>query len=143
MIAIPPVSTTVIIMMMMMSNITFSMLTVWKVLTRLKPILSMSPDGIPIYTILLKKLSLSLSGLLSYLFEQSFSLVFIPSVWKTAKIVPLLQQGSALKVSNYIQTNIINVYYSSKILERIISDQLQGRIQKIELGGRESYNGEQ
>ena len=82
-----------------LSNITFSALAVQKVLARLKPTFSMGPDGIP--NILLKKLSLSLCGPLSYLFERSFSLVFIPSVWKTAKIVPILKKGSALKVSNY------------------------------------------
>ena len=67
-----------------LSYITFPVLTMQKVLTRLKPTLSMGPDGI--LNILLKKLSL-------YLFERSFSLVFILSAWKTAKLVPMLKKG--------------------------------------------------
>ena len=80
-----------------LSNITFSVLSVLKVLSRLKSTLGMGHDGIP--NILLKNLSLSLSRPLSYLFEQSFFLVFLPSVWKTAKISTKLKKGSALKVT--------------------------------------------
>ena len=64
-----------------LSSIMFSVLTVRKVLTRHKPTINMGSNRIP--NILLKKLSLLLSGPLSYLFERSFSLVLIPSVWNT------------------------------------------------------------
>ena len=79
----------------------------------------MGPDGI--LNILLKILSLSLFGPLSYLFERYFSLVFTPFVWKTAKIVPILKKCSALKVSNYRLISLTSIF---KVIERIISGQL-------------------
>ena len=118
-----------------LSSITFSALAVQKVIARLKPTLSMGPDGIP--NILLKKLSLSLCGPLSYLFERSFSLVFITSVWKTAKIVPILKKGSALKVSNYRPISLTSTI--SKVMERIISDQLLVYLNTHELTSPHQY----
>ena len=54
--------------------------------------------------------------------ERSLSQVFISSVWKTAKIVPILKKGSAFKVSNYTPISLMSTI--SEVMERINIDQL-------------------
>ena len=81
---------------------------------------SSGPDGIP--NILLKSIAQVLSGPLALLFERCMVVVFIPKIWKTAKIVPTLRKRSPLKASNYRPMSLTSTV--SKVMERIITDQL-------------------
>ena len=78
------------------------------------------PDSIP--NALLQSIAQVLSGPLALLFERSMAIVFIPEIWKTTRIVPMLKKGSPLKASNYRPKSLTSAV--SKVMERIITDQL-------------------
>ena len=69
-----------------------------------------------------KNMAQVLSGSLTLLFERSMAVVFTPKIWKTARIVPILNKGSPLKASNYRPFSLTSAV--SKVMELIITDQL-------------------
>ena len=82
-----------------LGSVLFSGQSVHHALMKLQRSHSSGPDGIP--NVLLKSMVQIPSGPLALLFERSMAVVFISKIWKTARIVPILKEGSPLKASNY------------------------------------------
>ena len=73
----------------------FSPSAVFNILQHLKSLFSYGLDCIP--NTMLKNMATYLSWPLAMLFERSMSFIFVPSVWKVAKIVPILKKGNLQK----------------------------------------------
>ena len=101
-----------------LGSVLFCGQSVHHALMKLKGSHSSGPDDIP--NVLLKSMALVLSGPLAFLFERSTAVVFIPKIWKTARIVPMLKKGSLLKASNYRRISLTSTV--SKEMERFITD---------------------
>ena len=103
-----------------LGSVLFSDQSVYHALMKLKRSRSSGPDGIP--NVLLKSIAQVLSRPLALLFERCMVVVFIPKIWKTARIVPTMKKRSPLKASNYRPISLTSTV--SKVMECIITDQL-------------------
>ena len=105
-----------------LSDISFTANNVEAVIKRLKSNLSSGHDELP--PLLFKKLSLVIAQLLAILYHQLFFVSFIPPKWKENMqlLLPYLKKGLSSFVSNYRPISLTCV--TSKIMERIISDQM-------------------
>ena len=74
---------------------------------------------------------------LAMLFERSMLFIFVSSVWKVAKIVPILKKGNPLKVNNY--RPISHTSTISKVMERIINDNILSHLSTNNLIGRHQF----
>jgi hypothetical protein len=79
--------------------INFSSTETYKCLSKLKSSLSAGPDGIP--PMFYKKLARCLAEPITQLNRRIFSYGSLPSVWKTAVVVPIFKKGCSSNVSNY------------------------------------------
>lgn len=87
---------------------------------KLKSNLSSGPDGLP--PLFYKCTAGCLAQPLAALFTQMMSVSVVPEDWKVAIIVPVFKKGTATNVENYRPISLTCV--ASKIMERIISDQM-------------------
>lgn len=81
---------------------------------------SAGPDNIP--PIFVKSCSNSLVTPLFILYNKSISEGYFPSIWKTAKAIPIFKAGKRTDISNYRSVSILCVF--GKLLESIITDDL-------------------
>ena len=107
----------------------------FNLLQHLKSSFSYGLDCIP--NTILKNMATNLSWPLAMLFERSMSFIFVRSVWKVAKIVPILKKGNPLKVNNY--RPIILTPTISKVMERIINDHILSHLSTNNLIGRNQF----
>jgi len=107
-----------------LSDILFTANNVEAAIKRLKSNLSSGPDELP--PLLFKKLGLVIAQPLAILYHQLFSVSFIPPEWKHAVITPVFKKGLSSSVSNYRPISLTCV--TSKIMERIISDQMHSYV---------------
>ena len=70
-----------------LNSIRFDVLSISKVLKKLKPSVSFGLDNIP--NVFLRKTERSITWPLSILFERSLSANYTPALWEIAKVVPL------------------------------------------------------
>ena len=102
------------------NNIIITDLCVHKRLLELKEEKSMGPDGIP--AILLKNTADFISKPLSIIFNQSLSEGKLPSIWKTANVIPIFKKGDKTNPNNYRPISLTPICV--KILEKILRDPL-------------------
>ena len=72
-----------------------------------------------------------ISDSLTLIFNQSITLPCFPDEWKTAKVIPLYKNGQRNVPGNYRQISVLPAI--SKILERVLYDQLYSYLTKYEL----------
>ena len=80
----------------------------------------MSPDELP--PLYFKRTCSSIAGPLAMMFTQMMSVSSVPDDGKAATIVPVYKKGLATDVTNYRPISLTCV--SSKIMERIVADQM-------------------
>ena len=73
----------------------------------------------------------AISDSLTYIFNQAITLSFFPHEWKTARVIPLYKNGQRNLPGNYRPISVLPVI--SKIMERILYDQLYNYLTKFEL----------
>ena len=100
-------------------------LSISKVLKNLKPSMSFGFDNIP--DVFLRRTERSITWPLSILFERSLSANYVLALWKMAKVVPLHKKGSTTSPANYRSISL--VFCISKVMERVIIDQVQSFLQ--------------
>jgi len=103
-----------------LEHIVFTELSVAAAIHKLKSNLSSGPDGLP--PLFYKCTAGCLAKPLAALFTQLMSVSVVPEDWKVATIVPVFKKGTATNVENYRPISLTCV--ASKIMERIISDQM-------------------
>ena len=104
-----------------LNSIRFDVLSLSKVLKKLKPSLFFGLDNIP--NVFLRRTERSITWPLSILFERSLSANYIPALWKMAKVVPLHKKGSTISPANYRPISLVSSI--SEVMERVIIDQVQ------------------
>ena len=103
-----------------LGNITFNPTIVCRVLKGLKQDSSPGPDNIaPIF---LKTMANELASPLSYLFEHFFINGYVPSIWRSAYIVPVYKKNDSTLTSNYRPISLTSS--CCKVMEKIIHDQM-------------------
>jgi hypothetical protein len=73
----------------------------------------------------------AISDSLTYIFNQAITLSLFPPEWKTARVIPLYKNGQRNLPGNYRPISVLPVI--SKIMERILYDQLYNYLTKFEL----------
>ena len=117
------------------STCLFSPLAVFNIPQHLKSSFSYGRDCIP--NALLKNIATHLSLSLAMLFECFMSFIFVPSVWKVPKIVPIFKKGNSLKMNNYRPISLTSTI--SKVMKRIISDHILSHLSTNNLIGRHQF----
>ena len=79
----------------------------------------------------LKKCAPELAPVLAKLFQISFDTRTVPSEWKTAHVIAVPKKGSKHDPSNYRPISLLPII--SKVMERIICDQIRGHLCKHRL----------
>ena len=93
------------------------------VLTELKKLINKNSHGLDGISSTILKLSASeIAFSLSKLINRSFSEGKVPTIWKTAKIIPLHKNGDKSLADNYRPISLLPVI--SKVIERIVQKQL-------------------
>lgn len=82
------------------------------------------PDGIP--PIFIRKTSSALGHPLMIIYRKSLSTGVFPSVWKTAKIVPIHKSDDKESVSNYRPISILSSF--AKIFESLVCPYIQNHL---------------
>uniref|UniRef100_A0A8R1EBF1 Reverse transcriptase domain-containing protein n=1 Tax=Caenorhabditis japonica TaxID=281687 RepID=A0A8R1EBF1_CAEJA len=90
------------------------------VLFKLKARVNTTPDGIP--AIFLKRTCTSLALPLSIIFEKSFRTSCLPSIWKTAIVLPLHKKGSRSTPNNYRPISLTSSV--CKVMEKLVRSHL-------------------
>ena len=98
-------------------------------LNRLKSKNSSGPDKIS--TNLLKSIIPTIMGPICYLFNLSFKTGFIPTILKTAKIVPIFKAGETDNFTNYRPISLLSSF--SKLLEKVAANQIMKYLNKFKL----------
>ena len=91
-----------------------------KVITNLKNSKSTGIDDID--TRIIKLVAEDILPALTHVLNLSISQSEFPSMWKQAKVIPLLKKGDALNPKNYRPVALLPIF--SKILERMVFNQL-------------------
>ena len=86
----------------------------------------MSVDAIP--TKFIKASPAGMAVLLVQLVNKSISSSVFPDCWKTAVVTPVSKSSKSSSLSNFCAISVLPVF--SKILERVVSDQILDHFQK-------------
>ena len=95
-------------------------------------------------TFIIKLVAEDIVAPLTHIINLSISTATFPSLWKHAKVVPLLKKGDPLIAKNYRPVALLPVF--SKILERVVFNQLVAYLDFYNLihpnhhGSREGYS---
>lgn len=103
------------------ANISFSPVIVNMYLKKLKPKLSHTPDGIPAF--ILRTFSDELALPLSIIFERSFSVSKLPTIWLTADVTPVYKKGFSSDPKNYRPISLTSA--CCKTMERIFCEKIR------------------
>ena len=106
-----------------------------KKLKNLKESKSMSPDQI--HPMVLKECAMEFAIPLTKLFRESIKQGKIPNSWRFANISPIFKKGHRTARANYRPISLTSVI--SKILERIIRDELLGHLMENRLVTRSQH----
>jgi len=87
---------------------------------------SAGSDGIP--PILMKSAAPELASSLADIFNESLATGCVPKLYKIANVCPVPKKGDASNPNNYRPVSLLPV--ASKILERIVYDQLQDHLSR-------------
>lgn len=111
----------------MISNIHFSMDAIVSALKSLDVTKGAGPDGIPPIFFKLTRDTICLP--LYVLFNQSISEGKLPSIWKSANVVPVHKSGSRHDVQNYRPISLLSTL--PKVLERLVHDAIYPTLHPI------------
>ena len=103
-------------------TVVFTEANVTSAIRKLKNNLSSGPDELP--PLLFRQTCYSLAKPLAVLFTQLMSVSAVPDAWKMAIVTPVFKKGLATDVANYRPISLTCVGVASKIMERIIVDQM-------------------
>ena len=110
----------------------FELITVDKLYYLLSGLTSNKATGVDkISSEILKIASPIISNSLTYIFNQAVILCSFPLEWKVAKVTPLYKSGHRNSPGNYRPISVLPIL--SKIMERILYDQLYDYLTKFEL----------
>jgi hypothetical protein len=101
-------------------NIIFTPTVVKHVLGKIKPSHAAGPDGFSAF--FYKQICHEISIPLARIFELSMQSGKLPSIWTTAKVVPILKKGDSANPHNYRPISLTAV--PCKIMETIIRDRM-------------------
>ena len=87
--------------------------------------------------VLIKKISIEISPILSYLFNRVFSEGVFPNILKIAKVVPLFKKSDKSKPENYRPISLLPQF--SKILEQLIKNILLKFLDKFNIISKRQY----
>ena len=99
-----------------LENIHFSPGILVKISKKLKPKLTLGPDGYSPF--FLKQIISSIAVPLCMMYQSFMSVGIIPLEWKSAIIVPIFKKGASSDPSNYRPISLTSVF--SKLMERCI-----------------------
>lgn len=103
-----------------LNNVCFTSDTVYRHLVKLKPKTGGGPDGLA--ALFLKNVAGTLASPLAFLYNKSFELSTLPTIWKTAVVTPVFKKGSPSLASNYRPISLTCI--ACKVMESIIKDKL-------------------
>ena len=86
---------------------------------------------------LIKKISIEISPILSYLFNRVFSEGVFPNILKIAKVIPLFKKSDKSKPENYRPISLLPQF--SKILEQLIKNRLLKLLDKFNIISKYQY----
>lgn len=109
-----------------LSSVTVSRESVLIKLKGLDPFKGAGPDGIPSGFVL--SCASALATPLTLLYNMSLSSGIFPTVWKQAKVVPVMKSGNTNEVGNYRPISILSCF--GKIFESLICPLLQDHFKK-------------
>ena len=99
--------------------------------------LKYSNDCSDINMFLIKKISIEISPILSYLFNRVFSEGVFPNILKIAKVIPLFKKSDKSKPENYRPISLLPQF--SKILEQLIKNRLLKFLDKFNIISKCQY----
>ena len=110
----------------------FKLITVEKLYHLLSGLSSNKATGVDkISSKILRIASPIISNSLTYIFNQAVTLCSFPLEWKVAKVTPLYKSGPRNSPGNYRPISVLPIV--SKIMERVLYDQLYNCLNKFEL----------
>ena len=80
---------------------------------------------------IIKIAATAISDSLTYIFNQAVTLSSFPDKWKVARVIPLYKNGQQNAAGNYRPISVLPAI--SKVMERILYDQLYNYLTKFEL----------
>ena len=102
------------------SDITFKIAGIEKLLTGLDTNKSNGPDEIPLR--ILKEYANEIAPMLTFIMQQSYDTGTLPDDWKNADVVALFKKGDRSKAENYRPVSLTAV--TCKMMERVIHKQI-------------------
>lgn len=118
-----------------LANIEFTPFNVRKVMRKLRPKKSRTPDNLP--SIVFKKLADSLCSPLSVIFNVSFITGSLPEIWKLAHVVPIFKKGDSSDPENYRPISLTPV--ACKIMETCICDKMMSFFKQHNVISRQQH----
>ena len=118
-----------------LSTITVTENTVKEVLLTLDSSKAAGPDDI--CPVLLQNCAAELSPVFVELFKNCFKEKTWPKLWKTGRVIPVHKKGLRSEVKNYRPVTLLSVI--SKVMERIIADQVKEHLLKNKLLNNRQY----
>ena len=109
-----------------MGDILFSQIGFLKLLANLNPSKSAGPDAIS--SRCLRDLATEISGMLTYIFQQSFNTGSIPKDWSTAMVVPVHKKSNKDNRENYRTISLTCL--CCKTMEHIVLSQLNDHLSR-------------
>ena len=109
-----------------MGDIVFSQTGVLKLLANLNPSKSAGPDAIS--SRCLRNLATEITGMLTYIFQQSFNTGSIPKDWSTAKVVPVHKKSNKDNPENYRPISLTCL--CCKTMEHIVLSKLNDHLSR-------------
>ena len=97
----------------------------------------MRPDEIP--GVILKNTASSISKPLSIIFNKSISEGKLPSLWKTANVVPIFKKGNKSNPNNYRPISLTPICI--KVLETILRDSIMNFLEDTNYLSENQYHG--
>ena len=107
---------------------------IYRIISSLK---NKSCDVNVIPTLIIKKLSVLLSPILSSLINRSLLSGQFPMIYKTARVVPIFKNGDSDNVNNFRPISILNNF--SKIFEKVVHQQLLNYIENKNIFFKHQY----
>jgi hypothetical protein len=116
-------------------HVSFDPNSVRQSIDKLKPSHSLGPDGFSAF--FYKQISREICRPLSEIFTLSFRLGKLPSIWRTANVIPVFKKGNAADPLNYRPIALTVV--PCKIMETIIRNSLMAYLESRNLIGKDQF----
>ena len=118
-----------------MSEVTFKVRQVKRILSTLNIKKSCGLDGIP--AVVLKNCAPELAPVLTRLFRLSYEKGIFPDGWKAARVQPIPKKGSKTLPNNYRPISLLSTL--SKVMEKLLNSQILNYLEKHKLINDRQY----